>query len=285
LHLLLPFRLPIVMGNDCSGVVEAVGAEVTRFKPGDEVYARVGKDRLGTFAEQTILLEAETALKPRRLSHVEAASLPLVGLTAWQALIDIAHTQAGQKVLIHAGAGGVGTFAIQLASRHLRARTLTTASAVDHARLKALGADVLIDYKTQDFTAQVKDVDVVFDTQGGVTLEKSFRVARRGGHIVSIGAIPYRKSLQDFRLPFGAGLLLDMINWRLFRLARLREVHYTYLFMRPSGEQLAEMARLVDDGAIQAVVDQVFPLGRAEEALQYVKAGRAKGKVVLDLTL
>ena len=174
LRQIVPYRLPLVLGNDLSGVVVSVGASVSRFKVGDEVFARLDKDRIGAYAEFALVRETAAAHKPAKLSHVEAASIPLVGLTAWQALVDIAKLSAGQSVLIHAGSGGVGTFAIQLA-KHLGATVATTVGARNSDLVKALGADQIIDYKSQRFDELVKDVDVVFDTQGGDTLERSFR--------------------------------------------------------------------------------------------------------------
>ena len=280
---ILPYPLPQILGSDCSGVVEAVGPGVTDFKPGDVVYARVSKERLGTYAEYVAVSQAHAALRPSNLSHVEAASLPLVGLTAWQALHDVGKLGPGQQILIVAGAGGVGTFAIQLAHA-LGARVCTTASPKDHERLRALGADVLIDYRSEDFSKRLRDLDMVFDTQGGATLLKAFRVTRRGGVIVTIGGIPHRSSLQGVRLPPGLGLLLDLVNLPLFALARLKKIHYEYLFMKPSGDQLREIAKMVEEGKIRPVVDRTFPFLETQAALDFVKSGHAKGKVVIEVS-
>jgi len=177
---LIPYSFPLILGNDLAGDVEAVGPGVTKFKVGDAIYSRLDKDRIGAIAEYALVRESAAAKKPARLDYVQAASLPLVGLTAWQALIDLAHLQAGQKVLIHAGSGGVGTFAIQLA-KHLRAQVATTASAKNHVLVKSLGADVAIDYKTTRFEEVAKDQDVIFDTQAGDTLLRSFEAVKPGG--------------------------------------------------------------------------------------------------------
>jgi alcohol dehydrogenase len=282
LKLIIPYPLPLVLGNDCSGVVEQVGAGVTAFKPGDEVYARVAKERIGTYAEYALVSEADAATKPANLSHVEAASLPLVGLTSWQALREIGHVGPGKRVLIHAGAGGIGTFAIQLAHA-LGAEVCTTASSKDHDRLRSLGADVLIDYHRSDFSAQLRNLDMVFDTQGGRTLLKSFRVTRRGGVVVSIGGIPHRSSLEGFKLKPGLGLLLNLLNFPMFALAGLKSIHYEYLFMKPSGLQLKLIAELVEEGRIKPVIDKTFPLRETQAALDYVKSGHSKGKVVVEI--
>ncbi|OUL80975.1 NADP-dependent oxidoreductase, partial [Paraburkholderia hospita] len=197
--LILPYRLPLILGNDLAGVVARVGSRVRRFRPGDEVYARPPKDRIGTFAEFIAIKEDAVALKPKALSMEEAASIPLVGLTAWQALVERGQLKKGQKVLVHAGSGGVGTFAIQLA-KHLGAIVATTASAPNAGLMKQLGADIVIDYRKDDFAATLKDFDVVLDTQGGNTLERSLRVLKPGGKLIGIAGPPD----PDFAAQIGA---------------------------------------------------------------------------------
>ena len=186
---LIPYSFPLILGNDLAGDVEAVGAGVTKFNVGDAVYSRLDKDRIGAIAEYALMRESAAAKKPTRLDYVQAASVPLVGLTAWQALIDLAHLQAGQKVLIHAGSGGVGTLAIQLA-KHLGAQVATTASAKNHTLVRSLGADLAIDYKTARFEEVAREQDVVFDTQGGETLLRSFDATKSGGVVVTVGGRP-----------------------------------------------------------------------------------------------
>src|SRR5437763_8613862 len=187
--LILPYRLPLILGNDVAGVVVRVGSKVRRFKPGDEVYARPHQDRIGTFAEFIAMNEADIALKPKNLTMEEAASIPLVGLTAWQVLVERARLKKGQKVLIHAGSGGVGTFAIQLA-KHLGATVATTTSSVNVDLVKSLGADVVIDYKKQDFEKVLSGYDVVLNSLGTDTLEKSLSVLKPGGKLISISGPP-----------------------------------------------------------------------------------------------
>ena len=189
MKVLIPYSFPLILGSELAGDVEAVGSGVTKFKVGEAIYSRLDKDRIGAIAEYALVRESAAAKKPARLDYVQAASLPLVGLTAWQALIDLAHLQAGQKVLIHAGSGGVGTFAIQLA-KHLRAQVATTASAKNHVLVKSLGADVAIDYKTTRFEEVAKDQDVIFDTQAGDTLLRSFEAVKPGGVVLTIGGRP-----------------------------------------------------------------------------------------------
>lgn len=191
--LILPYRLPLTLGHDVAGIVVEVDNDVKKFKVGDEVFARADDFAIGTFAEQIAITEASVAKKPTTISMQEAASLPLVALTAWQALVERAQLKRGQSVFIQAGSGGVGTIAIQLA-KHLGATVATTASASNAAWLKGLGADVVIDYKTQDFETVLRDVDVVLHSQDAATLEKSLRVLRPGGKLISSRARPTRTS-------------------------------------------------------------------------------------------
>jgi alcohol dehydrogenase len=279
---LIKYRFPLILGNDLCGVVEAVGPSVTRFAAGDEIYARLDKDRIGALAEYALVRPSAAARRPATLDAVQAASIPLVGLTAWQALVEIGRLGAGQKVLIHAGSGGVGTFAIQLA-KHLGAQVATTVGARNAELVRQLGADVVIDYKTQRFEEILKDYDLVFDTQGGETLERSFAVVRRGGTVVTVGGKPDAKFARAWGLNPFIVLVLGILMRKVTRLAEERGVRFEYLFMRASGEQLAEIAGLIDRGVVKPVIDRTFPLAEAKEALAYVEAGRATGKVVVTV--
>ncbi len=281
--LILPYRLPLILGNDVAGIVVGVGSRVKRFKVGDEVYARPDKDRIGAFAEFIAMNENDVALKPHSLSMQDAASLPLVGLTAWQALVERANLKPGQKAFIQAGSGGVGTIAIQLA-KHLGATVATTTSAANIDLMKRLGADVVIDYRKEDFESVLKDYDVVLNSQDGKTLQKSLQVLRPGGKLISISGPPD----PEFGEEIGAGWLMTTVmrflSWGVKRRARRLDVDYSFLFMRASGDQLSELTSLVDSGVIRPVVDRVFPFSKANEAMAYVETGRAKGKVVVDVT-
>ena len=226
--------------------------------------------------------EGDLAHKPAGLSMEEAASLPLVGLTAWQALIERAQLQPGQKVLIQAGSGGVGSVAIQLA-KYLGATVATTTSAANADWVKALGADLVIDYRTTDFETVVKDYDLVLDTQGGQTLEKSFRVLRPGGKVISISGPPDPAFARDFGLNPLLRLAIRLLSYRVRRSARRHGVSYSFLFMTASGDQLTGLASLVDSGVIRPVVDRVFPFEATKEALAYGDSGRAKGKIVVTM--
>jgi NADPH:quinone reductase-like Zn-dependent oxidoreductase len=277
---LLPYSFPLILGTDLAGDVEAIGPGVTKFKLGDAIYSRLDNDRIGAFAEHAVVRESAAARKPDRLDYIQAASLPLVGLTAWQTLIELARLRAGQKVLIHAGSGGVGTVAIQLA-KYLGAQVATTAGAQNHALMKSLGADVAIDYKASRFEAVAKDQDVVLDTQGGDTLLRSFDVVKPGGVIVTIGGRPDGKFARAWGLSLPLVWILGFMNRKVDRLARERHVRFEYLFMHASGEQLGRLGALVDQGAIKPVLDRVFPLKSAAEAISYVESGHAVGKVVI----
>jgi NADPH:quinone reductase-like Zn-dependent oxidoreductase len=279
---ILPARLPRILGNDLAGVVLRVGARVRRFKPGDEVYASPPTDRIGAFAESIAIKEVALALKPTNLSMVEAASIPLVGLTAWQALVERANVKAGQKVLIHAGAGGVGTFAIQLA-KHLGATVATTTSTANVDLVKSLGADIVVDYKKDAFEAILRDYDVVLNSLDADTLDKSLRVLRPGGKLISISGPPD----PAFAKQIGAGWPLQFMMGRLSsgirKQAKRHHVEYSFLFMRANGDQLREITALIESGAIRPVIDQVFPFEQTNDALAYVETGRSKGKVAVTV--
>lgn len=280
--LILPYRLPLILGNDVAGVVIRVGSRVQQFKPGDEVYARPHKDRIGTFAEFIALREDAVALKPKTLTMEEAASIPLVGLTAWQALIEKGQLKKGQKVLIHAGSGGVGTFAIQLA-KHVGATVTTTASAGNAEWLKQLGADIVIDYRKDDFAAVLKDFDVVLDTQGGKTLERSLQVLKPGGRLIGIAGPPDPDFAEEMGATWFLKTAMRFLSYRVRKAAKRHDVTYSFLFMRADGSQLAQIAALIDAGVIKPVIDRVFPFASTQEALAYVETGRVKGKAVVKI--
>ncbi|MCL4682885.1 MAG: NADP-dependent oxidoreductase [Rhodocyclaceae bacterium] len=282
LKMIIPFGFPLILGNDFSGVVQAVGAGVTRFRPGDAVFARMDKRRIGAFAEFAVVAEADAAAKPTNLTHIEAAAVPLAGLTAWQALFEIGGLKAGQKVLIHGGSGGVGTFAIQLA-HHAGATVATTVGARNAELARRLGADIVIDYKTQRFEDVVSGYDLVLDTQAGDILHRSFAVLKRGGVLVSIAGKPDGRLVREFGLNPLLGVLLDFLSRKSLRLAKRHGVRYEYLFMHPSGEQLAQLGRLLAEGSVRTIVDKVFPLDQVREALAYSEAGHATGKVVVEV--
>ena len=278
--LILPYRPPFILGNDVAGVVVRVGSRVQRFKPGDEVYARPDQERIGTFAEFISIREDSVAHKPKNLSMEEAASVPLVALTAWQTLVEIANLKKGQKVLIHAGSGGVGTFAIQLA-KHLGAIVATTTSAANLELVRRLGADVAIDYKKDDFEKVLRDYDVVLNSLDAQTLDKSVQVLKPGGKLISISGPPDPAFAQEIGAPWFMRLVMRLLSYRIRKKAKRHHVSYSFLFMKASGAQLREIGPLLESGVIRPVVDRVFPFRSIQEALAYVETGRAKGKVVI----
>lgn len=280
--LILPYRMPLILGHDVAGVVVRVGPHVRQFKLGDEVFARPDDFRIGTFAERVAVKETSLALKPRGLTMEEAASIPLVGLTAWQALVETAQLKKGQKVFIQAGSGGVGTFAIQLA-KHLGATVATTTSAANQALVQSLGADVVIDYKTQDFEGFLRDYDVVLNSQDGKALDKSLRVLKRGGKLISISGPPDPEFGQQIAAPGFVKLVMRLLSASVRRKARRAGIDYSFLFMKANGGQLRQIARLLEASVIRPVIDQVFPFESTNEAMAYVESGRAKGKVVIKV--
>lgn len=279
---ILRYQLPLVLGHDVAGVVVRVGSRVRRFKPGDEVYARPADGRIGAFAEFISMKEEDVAPKPKDLTMEEAASIPLVGLTAWQVLVERANLRRGQKVLIHAGSGGVGTFAIQLA-KHIGATVATTAGTENVDLVRSLGADVVIDYKKEDFANVLRDYDVVLNSLDKVTLEKSLRVLKPGGQLISISGPPDAAFARSIGAPWFLGIVMAFLSYGIRAKAKRRHVHYSFLFMRASGDQLSRITSLINQGIIRPVVDQVFPFASTKDAMAYVEAGRARGKVVVSV--
>ena len=276
----LPYKLPLIPGNDVAGTVIRVGAGVRGFKPGDEVYARPGQDRIGTFAERIAIAEGDLALKPASISMHEAGSLPLVALTAWQALVERGRVRPGQNVLIHAGAGGVGSVAIQLA-KHLGARVATTASGSNADFVRELGADTVIDYRTQDFEQRLAGYDLVLDSLGGENLEKSLRVLGPGGKAIGIAGPPDPAFAREADLNPLLRLVIAGLSGKIRKQAKKLGVTYEFLFVRASGDQLRQITALVDQGVLRPVVGRVFGFGQTPQALQSLSQGGIRGKAVI----
>lgn len=281
-QLFLPYRTPFVLGHDVAGVVVRVGPQVRQFKVGDEVYARPDDLRIGSFAEFVAVKEDSVAIKPKNISMEEAASIPLVGLTAWQALVERAKLKKGQKVFIQAGSGGVGTFAIQLA-RHLGATVATTTSTGNVALVKSLGADVVIDYKKEAFEERLSGYDLVLNSQDGKTLAKSLGVLKPGGSLISISGPPDPQFAEDIKAPWVVKQVMRALSFGARRQAQRLKVGYAFLFMKASGSQLRQITPLIESGVIRPVIDKVFPFESTNEAMAYVESGRAKGKVVIKV--
>jgi NADPH:quinone reductase-like Zn-dependent oxidoreductase len=271
------------LGHDVAGVVTKVGSRVSKFKVGDEVYSRPSDYNVGTFAELISINEKDVAMKPKNISMEEAASIPLVGLTSWQALVEIANLKKGQKVFIQAGSGGVGTFAIQLA-KHLGATVATTTSAGNVALVKSLGADIVIDYKSEDFETKLKDYDVVLHSnRDKKILEKSLRILKTGGQLITLTGPPTPEFAKQLGLAWYLQLITKLISSSAKKYAKKLNVNFTFLFMRAEGNQLSQITKLIESGVIKPVIDKVFPFEQTNEAMAYVETGRAKGKVVVKV--
>ena len=279
---IIPLQLPATLGSDVAGVVLEAGSRVTRFRPGDAVFASTFGQRSGALAELAVVPESAAALKPANLDFVQAASIPMVGLTSWQSLKEQARLKTGQKVFIPAGSGGIGTFAIQLA-KYLGAKVATTTSAGNADLVRSLGADEVIDYKKQEFEKVLRDYDAVLATVGGETLEKSFQILKPKSIVISLVGPPDaafgRKRGMNFLIVFVLGLLSRKVN----RLAKKSGAEYSFFFAQPNGSQLAEIGEILKGGSIRPVIDKVFPFDQAKEALDYLEKGRAKGKVVVQM--
>jgi NADPH:quinone reductase-like Zn-dependent oxidoreductase len=281
--LLLPYKFPLILGHDVAGVVTEVGKNVRKFKVGDQIYSRPSDFRIGTFAEYIAINENDVALKPKNLTMEESASLPLVALTAWQALVEQADLRKGQKVFIQGGSGGVGTVAIQLA-KHLGAYVATTTSSANVDWVKKLGADLVIDYKTEDFETRLKDYDlVIHSNRDPKILEKSFRILKSGGQLISLVGPPTPEFAREMGLPWYVKLLTKLLSSGAKKKAKKANSRFLFLFMRAEGSQLGKIAALIESGAIKPVIDKLFTFEQTNEALAYVETGHVKGKVVIKV--
>lgn len=281
--LFLPYKTPLTNGHDLAGVITQVGSKVSKYKVGDEVFSRVSDYKIGTFAEYIAVNEDDLALKPKNLSMNEAASIPLVGLTAWQALVEIGKVKKGQKVFIQAGSGGVGTFAIQLA-KHLGAYVASTTSTANVALVRSLGADLVIDYKKEDFEHNLENYDfVLHSNRDPKILEQSLRILKSGGKLVSLVGPPTPEFAEEIGLPWHLKFVTKLLSSGAKKKAEKLGVHFKFLFMRADGKQLSEITKLIEAGIIKPVIDKIFPFEQTNEALEYVETGRSKGKVVIKV--
>lgn len=281
--LFLPYKPAFINGHDMAGVVIKVGGKVNKFKVGDEVYARPSDFHIGTFAEQISVNENDLALKPKNTTMEEAASIPLVGLTAWQALVEIAKLKKGQKVFIQAGSGGVGTFAIQLA-KYLGAYVATTTSATNTELVKSLGADLIIDYKKDDFSKILKEYDVVLHSnRDPKVLDNSLKILKKGGTLVSLTGPATADLVKQFGLPWYLKIILNLLSLSTRKKAQKLGVNFKFLFMKADGRALYEIRKLIEQEKIRPVIDRVFPFEQLNDAIAYVETGRSKGKVVVKL--
>ena len=278
----LKFQLPATLGSDLAGVVTEVGSRVTRFKPGDAVFASIFDQGTGSIAEFAVVPERAAALKPANLDFVQAASIPMVGLTSWQALKERVDLRAGQKVFIPAGSGGIGTFAIQLA-KWLGAKVATTTSTGNVELVRGLGADEVVDYKRQQFETVLRGYDAALGTVRGDSIEKSVGILKAGGKIVSLVGPLDVAFARARRLNLVLTFVFALMSRKIVRLAKKQGVDYSFLFVRPDGDQLAQIGRLLETQRIRPVIDKVFPFDQAEQALEYLAQGRSRGKVVVQM--
>jgi NADPH:quinone reductase-like Zn-dependent oxidoreductase len=279
---ILRFQLPATLGSDLAGVVVEVGNRVTRFKPGDEIFASIFDLGTGALAEFAVVPETAAALKPPNLDFVQAASIPMVALTSWQALNERARLKPGQKVFIPAGSGGIGTFAIQLA-KYLGAKVGTTTSSGNVDLVRSLGADDVVDYNKQQFETVLRDYDAVLGTIRGDAIEKSLGILKGGSTIVSLIGPPDAAFARARGMNFFMVFLFGLLSRKIIRGAGKRGAEYSFLFVHPDGGQLSQIAEILKSGHIRPVIDKVFPFAQAKDALGYLAKGRAKGKVVVQM--
>ncbi|MFI5821816.1 NADP-dependent oxidoreductase [Streptomyces rishiriensis] len=280
---LLKYKAPFVLGHDVAGVVTRVGSAVRGFEVGDEVYARPRDLRIGGFAEFIAIDQDDVAPKPASLTLQEAAAVPLVALAAWQVLVERAAVKPGQKVLVHAGAGGLGSTAVQLA-KHLGATVAATAGAGSAELVRSLGVDVVVDYAKEDFSKVLSGYDLVLDSVGGANLEKSLTVLKPGGLAVSVVGPPDAGFAKQLGAPSFMGLIMNTLSRKVRKQAKSLGVRYEFFFMQANGSQLRKLAALYDSGELRPVIDRTFPFDRTLEAMAYVEQGRTKaGKVVVSM--
>lgn len=276
------FQLPATLGSDLAGVVIEVGSRVTRFKAGDAVFANIFDLGTGAIAEFAVVPESLAVPKPANLDFVQAASIPLVGLTSWQALKERINLKAGQKIFIPGGSGGIGTFAIQLA-KYMGAKVGTTTSTGNVELVRSLGADEVVDYKKQAFEKELRGYDAVLGNVKGDAIEKSLDILKPGGKIVSLVGPLDAAFARARRLNFLLTFVFGLMSRKIMRLAKKRNVTYSFLLARPDGAQLTEIGKLLEAERIQPVIDKVFPFEQAKDALTYLAQGHSKGKVVIKM--
>lgn len=278
----LKFQLPATLGSDLAGIVVEVGSGVKRFKKGDAIFASIFDLGTGSLAQFAVVPERVAALKPTNLDFVQAASIPMVGLTSWQVLKERVNLRSGQKIFIPAGSGGIGTFSIQLA-KYLGAKVGTTTSTGNVQLVKSLGADEVVDYKKQEFEKVLRSYDAVLGAARGDVMEKSIGILKPGGKIVSIVGPLDAAFARAKRLNFILTFVFGLMSRKIMRLAKKRDVTYLFHFVRPDGAQLNEIGELLKSERIRPVVDKVFSFEQAKEALEYLAQGHAKGKVVVNM--
>jgi NADPH:quinone reductase-like Zn-dependent oxidoreductase len=279
---IMPIRLPHVVGSDLAGIVVETGSKVTHFKPGDKVFASIFDLAGGSLAEFAAVPAYAAAHMPDNLDFVQAAAIPMVGLTSWQALRERMQLQRGQKVYIPAGSGGIGTFAIQLA-KHFGAKVGTSTSSSNVELVRSLGADEVVDYKKQDATQVLQGYDAILGTLRGDALEKSLTVLKPGSKVVSLIGPPDAAFARARGMNFVMKAIFSLLSAKIIRRAKQLDADYSFLFVRPDGGQLAEIGSLLAVERLRPVIDKVFSFEQAKDGLAYLEQGRAKGKVVVRI--
>lgn len=274
-------KFPLAMGSEVSGEVVEVGAAVENFVVGDQVFARVDKHRTGAWSEKVAVPASYAAQKPSEIAHNVCAGVPLAGLTAYQCLVDHGKLRSGQKVLIQAGAGGVGSLAIQIA-KGLGAEVASTASAAKHELLRTLGADHPIDYRTQQFENVLSDYDLVLDTLGEEASIKAFGILKPGCKVLSISGPLDPQTAKDAGYPLWIRMAIFFLSRKVRSAAQKHGCDYRFVFMREDGKQLAMLAQMMSEGKLTAQVDRVFPFEKVNEAVAYAEKGHATGKVIIS---
>ena len=275
-------HFPIGIGRDVSGIIEKVGKNVKMLQVGDKVFSRIDETLVGTMAEYVVSNETDTALMPKNLSYTEAASIPLAGLTAYQSLIDVAQLSSKENILIHAGAGGVGTIAIQLA-KHLGAKVTATTSTKNIELVRSLGADKVIDYTKENYLDEPSKFDVVYDTLGGKFTLDSFKILGSGGRVISIAGELDSITAKQLGLNKIISFILALKARKITKKASKMNALYRFLLMVPNGAQLKELAMFYESGSIKPVIDKTYGFDSSIQALEYLSKGRAKGKVIVNL--
>lgn len=284
MRMIMPYKLPITVGNDFAGVIVQIGKNVTKFKVGDKVYGRPNDFKSGTLAQYIAISERGIALMPKNLDFVQAASIPLVSLTSYQALIEYGHLKPGQRVFIQAGSGGVGTIAIQIA-KALGAYVATTASGKNSALVKSLGADKVIDYHTEYFADELRNYDIAFDTLGGNFLKDSFKILKAGGHVITLNGLPDYRFGVDHDLGRTRSILFEIASTHLRHLAKKYHVFYRFFIMHPSGSQLATITKFIEEGKVKPIIDKVYSYNQVFTAYDHLQSKHAPGKTVVKINV
>jgi NADPH:quinone reductase-like Zn-dependent oxidoreductase len=280
---LLKYKKPFTLGHDVAGIITKIGSSVQKFKVGDSIFSRPRDLQIGSFAEYIAINETDIAHKPSNLTFSETAAVPLVALASWQALVEQAHIKPGDKILIHAGAGGLGSTAIQL-GRHLGAEVATTVSTRNIELVKKLGASIVIDYTKEDFSTKLSGYDFVLDSVGGSNLEKSLTILKPGGLAISVVGPPDANFAKQLGAPIPIGWFLHLLSRKIRKRAKALTVRYEFMFMKSSGSQLEKLRLLYEKGELQSVIDRVFPFDKTLDAIKYAEQGKAKsGKVVVQV--